>query len=84
MSFTSIPYHGYDESWGSRVAAELGYPHLPVSSDGIELIDPTHMATNGRRLFSSRLGERLMETGAFDLAASEALFRLANLLCERC
>jgi hypothetical protein len=70
--FTSIPYQGYDERWGSRIAAELGYSHVPVSSEGIELIDTTHMATNGRRLFSTRLGTRLRETGAFDLAARKA------------
>jgi len=66
--FTSIPYQGYDEAWGHRVAAELGYPHVTVDPSGIELKDPTHMAPGGRRLFSSRLGERLRETGACDAA----------------
>ena len=70
--FTSIPYKGYDEAWGRRVAGELGYPHVTVDPEGIELIDPTHMAASGRRLFSSRLGARLKETGCFDAALRTA------------
>ena len=72
MIFTSIPYKGYDEAWGRKIAGELGYPHVTVDPDGIELIDPTHMATSGRRLFSSRLGARLKETGYFDAALRSA------------
>jgi hypothetical protein len=66
--FTSIPYKGYDEPWGRRIASELGYPHVAVNDQDIDLIDPTHMAASGRRLFSSRLGARLKETGCFDAA----------------
>ena len=66
--FTSIPYRGYDPEWGKRVAAELGYPHVTVDPSDIELIDDTHMSTSGRRLFSTRLGQRLQDTGAFEAA----------------
>ena len=66
--FTSIPYRGYDPDWGRRIAAGLGYRHVTVDPADIELIDDTHMSTNGRRLFSSRLGQRLQETGDFEAA----------------
>lgn len=70
--FTSIPYQGYDEAWGQRIARELGYPHVAVDPEGITLIEPTHMSVSGRLLFSSRLGARLKETGCFDAAMSLA------------
>jgi hypothetical protein len=76
--FTSIPYRGYDPEWGNRVAAELGYRHVTVDPSDIELIDDTHMSTNGRRLFSTRLGRRLQETGDFE-AALDSVRKIAPI-----
>lgn len=63
--FTSIPYQGYDEAWGRKVAGELGYTHLAVDPSGIDLIDPTHMAATGRQVFSERLGQQLRQANLF-------------------